>query len=79
MSYNSLNGKRPIEYASKINHSAIIKSPEIQNFLNSCQEPVLDLGNLVLPKANDIKYGVPKNIKRIFAIDGSYNETFLKE
>lgn len=77
MAYNSFNGKRPIEYASKINHSAIINSLEIQNFLNSCQGTGLDVGKLILPKANDIKYGLPKNIKRIFAIDGSYNETFL--
>ncbi len=79
MAYSSFNGKRPIEYASKINHSAIINSPEIQKFLSSCKETGLDVGKLVLPRANEIKYGIPKNIKKIFAIDGSYNETFLKE
>lgn len=74
MAYDSLNGRRPMEYASKINHSAIIQSQEISEFFESYQTVELDMGKHIMPKGFDIKYGTPKNIKHIFAIDGSYKD-----
>lgn len=68
-----------MEYASKINHTDIIKSPVIEQFLESYQTIQLDLGRLIMPKGYDMKYGTPKNIKHIFAIDGSYKETFINK
>lgn len=79
MAYDSYNGKRPMEYASKINHSEIIKSAEIEHFFESYQTVELDLGKHIMPKGYDIKYGNPKNIKHIFAIDGSYKEIFTNK
>jgi len=79
MAYNSADGKRPIEYASKINHSAIIKSKEIKQFLDDCDVLNLDLGKHVMPLGNSVMYGMPKNIKYIFTVDGSYNETFINK
>ena len=74
MAYDSVNGRRPMEYASKINHSAIIKSQEISEFFESYQTVEFDMGKHIMPKGFDIKYGTPKNIKHIFAIDGSYKD-----
>ncbi len=79
MAYDSFNGRRPMEYASKINHSDLIKSTEIKQFFESYQTMQLDLGKHIMPKGYDIKYGTPKDIKHIFAIDGSYKETFINE
>ena len=79
MAYDSYNGKRPMEYASKINHSEIIKSAEIEQFFESYQTVELDLGKHIMPKGYDIKYGSPKNINHIFAIDGSYKEIFTNK
>lgn len=77
MAYGSKDGKRPIEFASKINHSAIIQSDNIQDFLKNCNEINIDIDNLVLPIAESIQYKLPQNIKHIFAIDGSYSEAFI--
>lgn len=79
MAYDSENGRRPIEYASKINHSAIINSPDIKGFLNSYETVNFDMGKHIMPKGNDISFGSTKEISHIFAIDGSYNETFINK
>jgi hypothetical protein len=77
MAYGSKDGKRPMEFASKINHSAIIQSDEIQDFLKNCIEINFDMEKHTLPEAVDIQYKLPQEIKHIFTIDGSYSESFL--
>jgi hypothetical protein len=79
MAYGSKDGKRSMEFASKINHSAIIQSEEIQTFLATCDYIDFDIQNHNLPEAIDIQYRLPQEIKHIFAIDGSYSEAFIKK
>ena len=79
MAYGSKDGKRPMEFASKINHSAIIQSDEIQDFLKNCIEINFNMESHTLPEAVDIQYKLPQEIKHIFAIDGSYSESFLNK
>jgi len=78
MAYGSKDGKRLMEFASKINHSAIIQSNEIQDFLKNCIEIDFDIESHTLPEAVEIKYNLPQEIKHIFAIDGSYSESYIK-
>jgi len=69
MSYNQ--DKRPFEFASKSNHTHLIRDEEIKNFLSNCSIPynrdeiVLD-DNLVY----DVDYKVKDAIKFIVAVDG---------
>lgn len=68
MAYDSLNGRRPLEYASKVNHSAIIQSPEIKEFFATYETVELDLGKHIMPKGNEIRFGTPKNISNILPL-----------
>lgn len=79
MAYDSINGKRPIEYASKINHSSIINSPEIKEFLEEYETIELDLGKHVLPQSNEIKFGTPKDITHIISVDGSFQDAVINK
>lgn len=79
MAYGSKDGKRPMEYASKINHSAIIQSENIQAFLTTCEPMDFDIESHELPDASEIQYKMPQEIKHIFAIDGSYSEAFINK
>lgn len=69
MSYNQ--DKRPFEFASKSNHTHLIRDKEIQGFLNDCSIPYsrdeIELNNHYL---FEVDYNVQDNIKFIVAVDG---------
>lgn len=69
MSYNQ--GARPFEFASKSNHTHLIRDEEIKGFLNSCSIPYsrdeIELDDNFL---FDVDYNVDDKIKFIVAVDG---------
>src|SRR5690606_34754139 len=69
MSYNQ--GIRPFEFASKSNHTHLIKDDEIQYFLKNCSIPYnrdeIELDDNLL---FDVNYDTDDNIKFIVAVDG---------
>lgn len=69
MSYNQ--DKRPFEFASKSNHTHLIKDDEILDFLNNCSIPYskdeIELNENLL---FDVNYDIEDKIKFIVAVDG---------
>ena len=69
MSYNQ--DKRPFEFASKSNHTHLIKDDEIQGFLSNCSIPYsreeIELEENLL---FEVDYSIEDNIKFIVAVDG---------
>ena len=69
MAYNQ--DKRPFEFASKSNHTHLIRDVEIQGFLNNCSIPysrdAIELDDRFL---HDVNYEVDDKIKFIVAVDG---------
>lgn len=78
MAYNSSN-KKPFEYASKINHSAIINSSEIKLFLEQYDFVSFDYHHHKLPQANQLYKDADCEIKQVCSIDGSYLEVNVDE
>ncbi len=79
MSYSSKNGRRPMEMASKTNHSTIIRQPQVQQFLASCTIPQPADHSTVKLQAIPVSSPVADNIRIIIAIDGGFSETEVRK
>jgi hypothetical protein len=79
MSYTSRNGRRPSEYASKINHSHIISDPVIKGFLATCDYPKSSEEVKIDDRLIYTVKMVQENpIKNVIAIDGGRQEIPVK-
>ncbi|MBZ0284287.1 MAG: DNA double-strand break repair nuclease NurA [Anaerolineae bacterium] len=79
MPYTSRYGRRPNEYASKSSHGYIIKDPDVQAFLSSCDMP-RQASDVQISKDRCVPFSHPDNnpIKVIIAVDGGYNEVAVR-
>lgn len=78
MAYKS-NRKKPMEWASKISHTHIIKDYEVQKYLDRCNLPK-DSSNIELDKTLiQQKENSINPIKHVIAIDGGYSEINVKK
>jgi hypothetical protein len=79
MAYGS-RGKKPIEWASKINHTHIINDKYMQDYIKNCNLPkdALDIkiDQTLLYNLKEIQNNP---IKNIIAIDGGYTEVIVKK
>lgn len=78
MGYSS-KGRKPIERASKIGHVEIIKSPDVQAYVDQCLLPSApDSESLegMLTNLTDVDL---TEVSAVIAIDGGYTETFVRE
>ncbi|KNC95647.1 DNA double-strand break repair nuclease NurA [Trabulsiella odontotermitis] len=80
MSYSSKRN-RPLEWASKSQHTHIINDPEVSRILSGCKFPSTqndvfeDIDHLCF----SIREGVSGDIKQIVSIDGGYTETEVRK
>ncbi|MBK9944496.1 MAG: DNA double-strand break repair nuclease NurA [Kouleothrix sp.] len=79
MAYTSKNGRRPMEMASKTNHSAIIRHPLVQEFLKECRIPEAADADAVELQAQPVAPPSENGIRIIIAIDGGYREVEVKK
>jgi len=79
MAYSS-KGKKPIEWASKINHTHIINDEYIKEYIQNCNLPK-DAYDIKLDKTlvYDLINIENNPIKNIIAIDGGYTEVMVKK
>jgi len=80
MSYSSIHGHRPNEYASKSSHSNIIQDPKVVEFLGKCNLPKSSEG-IDIPSGLflDLPEMATNPIKHIVAVDGGYTEVAIKK
>ncbi|MGH7282910.1 MAG: NurA domain-containing protein [Polyangiaceae bacterium] len=78
MGYSAIKGRRPLERASKITHTDVIKNPAVQEFLASCESPPppdpASVANQLVP--------IPQasgRIRAVVAVDGGMTETFVQD
>lgn len=79
MAYSSKNGRRPMEAASKTGHSAIIRHPLVQKFLQSCSIPQPADPEVVKLQATPVAPPSEDRIRIIIAIDGGFSEVEVKK
>lgn len=79
MAYTSKNGKRPMESASKTNHSVIIRHPLVQEFLNDCTIPQAADAELVKLHSIPVIPPSENRIRIIIAVDGGFSEVEVKK
>ena len=79
MAYKSKRGRKPMELASKTNHSYIIKQPIVQEFLNSCIIPKLPSLNTIAPQLVPVAEPIEDKIKIIITIDGGLTPVSIQE
>jgi NurA domain-containing protein len=78
MGYSQVKGRKPFERASKIAHTHILNSPEVQAFVSNCVLPSApDRDNLEslqrpLPKAQ-------RRIEHVIAVDGGMTEVSVRK
>jgi hypothetical protein len=68
-----------MEAASKTNHSAIIRHPIVQEFLNSCDIPQPADPQVVKLQAIPVAAPVDDRIRIIIAVDGGFSEVEVKK
>lgn len=78
MGFNSLGNRKPIEMASKSNHSEIIMNKYVQEFIDICEKVDIDIDLIEYPDGNKVDLDKIKDIKHIIAIDGGYSETYIQ-
>lgn len=79
MAYSARNGRKPLEAASKTNHSFIIRNPVVQAFLASCAIAQPPDPTLVSLKAVPFTKPSDDSIRLIIAIDGGLTEVMVQE
>lgn len=79
MGYSSRFGNRGYEFASKTAHSYIVRSPEVQAFLSTCQLPrrasEVSFDRSLLKRYSPVEHDP---IRTIVAIDGGYTEVVVQ-
>lgn len=78
MGYPS-KGRKPIERASKIAHSEVIKNPDVQAYIERCVLPGAPDPASLEALLSNLPEGVPGEVTVVIAIDGGYTETFIRE
>ena len=79
MAYSSKNGRKPIELASKSNHSFIIRQPLVQAFLGSCNIPRSPDSKFVSLQCTPVAPSPENQIQVLIAVDGGYTECEVQE
>jgi len=74
MAYSSTKGRKPMESASKTNHSLIIRNPVVQDFLAACAIPRPPDSDAVATEAVPVPIPERNPIRVIIAIDGGMTE-----
>lgn len=78
MGYSS-KGRKPIERASKIAHTEIIKNPDVQAYIGQCVLPSSPEPESIAAMLTDLGKVDVSEISAVIAIDGGYTETFVRE
>lgn len=79
MAYSSIRGRKPMERASKISHTNIITSPEVQTLLAECIVPRPADPATVQDAVEPVPKSDAQSIKHIVAVDGSFREVVVQE
>ena len=78
MGYAS-KGRKPIERASKIAHSEIIKNPDVQAYVQGCilpSAPDVESLDTMLEALGEVD---TSGVTVVIAVDGGYTETYVRE
>ena len=78
MGYPS-KGRKPIERASKIAHSEIIKNPDVQAYVQGCilpSAPEVESLDTMLETLEEVD---TSGVTVVIAVDGGYTETYVRE
>ena len=78
MGYGS-KGRKPIERASKIAHSEIIKNPDVQAYVQGCvlpSAPDVESLDSMLEALREVDTSA---VTAVIAVDGGYTETYVRE
>jgi len=79
MAYSSNNGRKPMEMASKTNHSQIVRNSLVQSFLQSCNIPKPANPELVSLQAVPVDLPLDNRIRIVITIDGGYTEVSVQD
>lgn len=79
MAYASKTGRRPMESASKTNHSYIIRHPLVKAFVQSAEIPHRPDPNVVRLEAVPVVTPAHDPVQLIVAIDGGFTEVAVEE
>lgn len=75
----STKGRKPIERASKIAHTEIIKNADVQAYISQCVLPSPPDPASLSSLLRDAKEVDVSEVTTIIAVDGGYTETFVRE
>ena len=78
MGYGS-KGRKPIERASKIAHSEIIKNPEVQAYISRCALPSAPDTKVLDSMIERLEEVDMPEVNAVIAVDGGYTETYVRE
>lgn len=78
MGYGS-KGRRPIERASKIAHTQIIKNPEVQAYVANCILPAPPEPETLEDVLRELPDVDTSEVTAVIAVDGGYTETYVRE
>lgn len=79
MGFNSMRNRKPFERASMVNHSQIIQNNHVQNFIDKCIIPQINLDKIEYPEECFVDLNKINRIKHIISIDGGYSETYINK
>ncbi|MBT2899331.1 DNA double-strand break repair nuclease NurA [Streptomyces sp. McG3] len=79
MAYSSLNGRKPMERASKISHTNIIASQEVKDLLADCSIPRPADTQTVQELLVRVPASGGQTIKHVIAVDGSFREALVRD
>jgi len=79
MAYISRRGRRPMENASKVNQSYIIRQPEARDFLKRCNFPQAAEESVISQQIVPIEFPEKSPTDSIIAIDGGFQETEVRK
>ncbi|WP_199042685.1 DNA double-strand break repair nuclease NurA [Glycomyces salinus] len=79
MAYSSVRGRKPMERASKISHTNIISSPQVQALLAQCTVPRPADPATVQDSVKPVPKSESQPIKHVVAVDGSFREVVIRE
>lgn len=79
MGYSSINGRKPIERASKIVHGEIINNAEVTAYLKGCTLPSAPASLDLTPLVHMVDPVDTSGVRAVIAIDGGYTETYVRE
>lgn len=78
MGYTS-RGRKPIERASKIAHTEIIKNADVQAYIKECILPSPPELTSLKASLCDVLDQPTSEVSAVIAVDGGYTETFVRE